>query len=106
MTFRFVKNRTADRELAREPFMADVADDAADKILRAVQRNAPERSGYYRRKLRKVRAERSPDGYEARVVSDDPFAHLIEFGSAKNPPYRPLTKGVRDAGYEFKDTRR
>jgi hypothetical protein len=30
-------------------------------------------------------------------------AHLIEFGSAHNPPYRPLTRAVQNAGLELKD---
>lgn len=32
------------------------------------------------------------------VGSTDPFAHLVEFGSANNPPYAPLRRAVRAAG--------
>lgn len=30
-------------------------------------------------------------------------AHLIEFGSVNNPPYRPLTRAVQNAGLDLKD---
>lgn len=29
--------------------------------------------------------------------------HLVEFGSQNNPPYRPLTRAVQNAGLELKD---
>lgn len=32
------------------------------------------------------------------VTSSDPFAHLVEFGSANNPPYAPFRRAIRGAG--------
>jgi Bacteriophage HK97-gp10, putative tail-component len=45
------------------------------------------------------------DGAEIEIFTTDPFWHLIEFGSAHNPPYRPLTRAVVELGLEFKDAR-
>lgn len=38
------------------------------------------------------------------VETSDPFWHLIEFGSANNPPYRPFTAAAENVGLEFHDT--
>lgn len=45
------------------------------------------------------------DDLEARISvgSDDQFAHLIEFGSVNNKPYRPLTKAGLQMGLKFED---
>lgn len=37
----------------------------------------------------------------ATVESDSPFWHLHEYGSINNPPTRPLSRAVTDAGLEF-----
>lgn len=37
------------------------------------------------------------------VYTDDPFAHLIEYGSARNPAYAPLRRGVRAAGLRLRE---
>lgn len=33
-----------------------------------------------------------------RVYSDDPFGHLVEFGSVKNPAYAPFRRVLRAVG--------
>ena len=33
-----------------------------------------------------------------RVYSDDPFGHLVEWGSSKNPPYAPFRRTLRRFG--------
>jgi len=55
-------------------------------VVRAV---SPRKTGYYERRV-KARG--------VRIVAGDPFWHLVEFGSANNPPYAPLRRGVRAAG--------
>lgn len=40
----------------------------------------------------------SEDGDEVRLVNTDHAGHLMEWGSAKNPPHAPLRRGVRAAG--------
>lgn len=36
-----------------------------------------------------------------RVGNTDPFFHLTEWGSANNPPYAPLRRGVLGAGLQL-----
>lgn len=43
-----------------------------------------------------IRLRKKPTGY--RVVSLDAFAHLIEWGSAKNPIYAPFRRVLRRFG--------
>jgi hypothetical protein len=40
-----------------------------------------------------------------RVELRDPFWHLVEYGSRKNPAYAPARRGVRMAGLRFNDPR-
>lgn len=35
------------------------------------------------------------------VAITDPFGHLIEWGSIKNPAYAPLRRGARNAGFRL-----
>jgi hypothetical protein len=44
------------------------------------------------------------EGEEVRVGTTDPFGHLVEFGSAKNPPYAPIRRGVRAAGLRLEES--
>ena len=37
------------------------------------------------------------------VHSTDSFAHLIEYGSSKNPPYAPFRRGLRAAGFRVEE---
>jgi len=53
----------------------------------------PMRHGRFKESI-KVRRKRT----HYRVVSFDPFAHLIEWGSAKNPVYAPFRKTLRRFG--------
>lgn len=45
---------------------------------------------------RSVRVDR--DGDTVRILSTDPFWHLIEWGSVNNPAYAPMRTGARAAG--------
>jgi hypothetical protein len=38
------------------------------------------------------------------VGSDDPFFHLVEWGSVNNPPYAPIRRAVRAAGLRLEET--
>lgn len=44
-------------------------------------------------------------GTQVFVSSTDAFAHLIEWGSANNPPYAPFRTGVRAAGLRLDESR-
>jgi len=65
----------------------------ADQVVAAAEATAPERSGRYKRSLRAVSS-----GAEVRAESDDPAAHLIEFGSINNEAYAPLRRGAERVG--------
>lgn len=43
---------------------------------------------------------------DGRIVlgNTDRGAHLDEFGSKNNPAYQPLRRGIRAAGYRFKES--
>lgn len=55
---------------------------------------APRKTGYYSRRF-----EVGEDHGEVVLMNTDPFAHLIEFGSANSPPYAVIRRAVRAAGY-------
>lgn len=40
------------------------------------------------------------------VGNEDPFFHLIEWGSVNNPVYAPLRRAARALGLRFEDTGR
>lgn len=46
----------------------------------------------------------STDGDEVRLVNTDHAGHLMEWGSANNPPHAPLRRGVRAAGLRLDET--
>lgn len=61
-------------------------------VKESVDAAAPDRTGYYKRSLKVVGTS---------VVSTDPFAHLVEWGSRNNPPYAPMRRGVLALGLRF-----
>jgi hypothetical protein len=60
-------------------------------------------SGAYRRSIVIGKVKNEKMETHISVGSTDQFAHLIEFGSAKNKPYRPLTMAGRQMGLKFED---
>jgi hypothetical protein len=57
---------------------------------RAAGRSMRGTSGYFVRHFR-VRKYR----YWYRLQNDDPFAHLVEWGSVNNPTYAPIRRAIR-----------
>jgi len=57
-----------------------------------VEAAAPRRTGYYERRIR---------ARGSRVYAEDPFWHLVEFGSVNSVAYAPLRRGVVAAGLRF-----
>lgn len=43
------------------------------------------------------------DGQRVGITSTDFAAHLVEYGSANNPPYAPLRRGATAAGLRLKE---
>jgi len=58
--------------------------------------HAPVGSGAYRDSIKII--ERSKTNGRGVVGSEDPAAHLIEFGSENNPEYAPAEKTAREFG--------
>lgn len=115
---RVVLDRTFKAEVQREPEFIGEMTLRVNATAAAVERAAPERTGYYKRRVRALsrihvpaldvaRKGKKPvpppkgDGYA--VVDTDPFAHLVEAGSVNNPPYSPLRRGARAAGLRLED---
>jgi hypothetical protein len=109
MGFRFIPDKAGIREVLRDAevgrFITRKASDAAD----AARTHAPVGSGVgaggYEDSIDYTPAKLELDGWRAEVYSDDIAWHLVEFGSINNPPYRPLMRGVRDAGLDYEDGR-
>lgn len=105
--FRFTQDRAGIARLMRGREIGHHVDRAAQAAADAARAHAPVGpglgSGSYEDSIRAEPARLGPDGWSAELVSDDPFWHLIEFGSVNNPPYRPLTRGTQDAGLDFTD---
>lgn len=93
---RFTPEREFERALQHAPQMSLHLQDAARAVADEVRAAAPVGdTGNYRRSVK-------ADG--GRVVSEDPFWHLVEFGSQNNPPYAPLRRGVRAAGVRLDES--
>lgn len=88
---RFEPDRTFPAKLQAQPEFQSAMHGFAVRVKRAVEIYSLgfRRTGYY---LRNLRATGN------RVEARDPFWHLIEYGSANNPAYAPLRRGVIAAG--------
>lgn len=91
---RYEPNHAFTREIAASPGMDAVLRSRAGLVRIGAYHAAPRKTGHYRRSLAVV-------GHA--VVAKDIAAHLIEWGSAKNPPYAPLRRGVLAAGLRFRE---
>lgn len=94
---RLRRNPLFERELRASADFHRSLDRETRRVAAAAEQVAAqtEQTGDFRRSL-------STDGHT--VVSSDPFAHLIEFGSINNPPYAPFRRGIGAAGLRFDDT--
>lgn len=82
-------NPLFEKEVQAEPEHQKGMEKVTKGVARSIRRVAPERTGYYKRRVR---------ASGRKVVARDPFWHLIEFGSVNNPPYSPLRRGLLAAG--------
>lgn len=93
-------NRKFADQLAKSPEFQQGMRKIAEIVADSVKANAPKGgTGYYRRKVSAFQK-----GDVVGVKSEDHFAHLIEFGSAKNPAYAPMRRGVRAAGLRLEQS--
>lgn len=93
MTTQFVPDPNLEQNLRGMSDMVRARLAVADQVVAAADAAAPERSGRYKRSLRSVSS-----GADVRAESDDPAAHLIEFGSINNEAFAPLRLGAERVG--------
>lgn len=74
----------------------------AEKLVKAVERNAPVETGEFRGSIEALPPERTARGVEVTVHSTDFAAHIVEFGSINNPPYAPFRKAARSLGLKLR----
>lgn len=102
--FRWEPDRAAQRALAHSAEVVAELLALRDAAAAEARRLAPVgKTGHYARSI--VTGPVELDGGEPTTTygSTDIAAHLVEFGSAHNPPYRPLTRGAQAVGLEVED---
>lgn len=99
---KFTRNRRFERDLRASAEFRKGLRKPANQIKRRAEQASPHGDS--------GQTERSfvvtDDGDQVRVGNTDPFFHLTEFGSANNPPYASLRRGVRAAGLRLDETNR
>lgn len=76
-----------------------------DRALEATARVAAEKVRHATPHGATGAAKRSIRADGDRIISTDPFWHLIEFGSINNPAYAPFRRGIRAAGLRLEESR-
>lgn len=104
----FTIDEKAIRSLAADTGVGEACTATAAHLATTASDLAPDKTGFNKRSYKSQAAEvvDGADGHpvqQAIAYSDDPFAHLVEFGSANNTPYRPLTRAAETLGLDFKD---
>jgi hypothetical protein len=104
-----VNDGTLNQFLRNDPTMQEALGKVAVAIEESAQRIAPYgksrswpmgrpmRHGWYKAAfvVRKVAG-----GWQ--VWNEDPFAHLVEWGSVKNPTYAPIRSGISSLGLKLR----
>lgn len=70
----------------------------AEDVAAEARAIAPDQTGAYRGSIKVIRLDDA-----VLVVTLDPFGHLIEFGSIKNPVYAPLRRAAARLGLRVQD---
>lgn len=94
---RFEPDPDGIRKVHSLPGMVKAIENIAKRIARDAQADAP--SPRIGKTYRATSATVSFDGVPGAIVhSVYPFAHIVEFGSVNNPPYRTLTRAAMKYG--------
>lgn len=101
---RFIPDKTFIAQLQASPEYRAAALDWGKALQDAAEAVTPRGSDPRRGHVAdKYVTEEIPNGVS--VGNTDPFFHLVEWGSAKNPPYAPLRRGVQAVGLRFVENR-
>lgn len=77
--------------------LREAAEKSAEEVREVKHRIMPQSRGRGSVIVREI------DG-QVVLGNTDRGAHLDEFGSKNNPTYQPLRRGIRAAGYRFKES--
>jgi hypothetical protein len=99
VTTRLIVNPAWGEQIKMTQEYRDGMNTICEKAADSVRREAPERTGDFKDSI-KTFERASTRG----VMSDDWAAHIVEFGSANNPPYAPFRRGVRAAGLRLEES--
>lgn len=86
-------NPVAENELQKQTSFRGGMRERTKMAAASVRAVSPRHTGHYERNVKAVG--------DKVIAGDKSFWHLVEFGSMNNPPYRPLTRGVRATGMRF-----
>lgn len=98
MTARVEIDMPALRRHLQGPEAQQAFDEVIDILKRNAEEDTPEHTGHMRKGYKTTR----PDPLHRRLYHRSSFFHLLEFGSANNPPYSPMRRSVYDAGLGFR----
>jgi hypothetical protein len=101
---RFALNRRGVDDLVESVQVRVELERQAGDVVRTVEREAEgfARTRHFAKSITKNSPERTARGTRITVFSTDHDAHLIEFGSANNPPYSPFRKAASRLGLRLR----
>lgn len=93
---RVVVNRQALNAYFRSAQPQAALQSATDALAAKVQDESPVQTGRFQDSIR-ARRNRA----RRRVISTDPFGHLVEWGSPTSMVYAPFRRAIRALGFRF-----
>lgn len=97
MSVIFIPDPDFPQEWAESEDARRLAEDYAEAGLRHAKSIAPVRTGAYRNSLRAEVSETST-GWVGMILSDDPAAPFIEFGTERTPTFATLRRALESTG--------
>jgi Bacteriophage HK97-gp10, putative tail-component len=86
-----------------EEIAAPALPEVAELVASAIVEKIPVQSGAVKREYRTSVSEGTTDDGrpQARIGIGSPRWHFLEYGTATNPPYRPVQTGVESLGLPY-----
>ena len=102
----FEYRAAVEREILQAAPIAVMRAEFANGAVDHARAAAPVWSGVFRGSLAASVGRADSAGIIGRLSSDDPFAHLKEFGSVNNPPFATMRRAVESTGLRVTDRAR
>lgn len=99
MPARFAPNPGAVAEILNGPAAGEAIETVAAIAQQAIKSASPSRT--YTPTILAPEPVRAALGMSARIATTSSIWHILEYGSAKNPPYRVFANGVQRAGLDY-----